>query len=107
MANRAGLRAQLRCPATLVLTDAKPLAGMTMDLSRGGVCLLLEEPVPLARVCSVTFRSMLDGLALPVLAMGQVAYCDPVPEAGFRIGVRFISADGASLQAIDQLVSMR
>jgi c-di-GMP-binding flagellar brake protein YcgR len=104
MKTRAGLRTHLRYPATLTLTDTQPLAGITMDISRGGVCLLLDRVVPLARVCAIGFRAALGERTLPVQAMGQVAYCDPVPDGSFRVGIRFISAEPPSLRAIDELV---
>jgi c-di-GMP-binding flagellar brake protein YcgR len=84
------------CQAVLTLADQSRLRGVTSDLSRGGVCLLLENPVRPAQYCAVA----IDTDAGTALAMGQIIYS--LPENGlYKTGIQFIQIDppGATLIA--------
>jgi len=87
------------CPALLTLADQTRLRGVTGDLSRGGVCVLLDQPVRPAQYCAVAIETG----AGTALAMGQVIYS--LPENGlYKTGIQFIELDPPSAALIATLV---
>jgi c-di-GMP-binding flagellar brake protein YcgR len=88
------------CPATLTLADQTRLRGATSDLSRGGVCLLLDQPVNPAQYCAVAIETG-SGNAL---AMGQVIYSQPADNGLYKTGIQFLQIDPPSATLIASLV---
>jgi c-di-GMP-binding flagellar brake protein YcgR len=87
------------CQAVLTLADQTRQRGVTSDLSRGGVCLLLESPVRPAQYCAVAITTG----AGTALAMGQIIYS--LPENGlYKTGIQFIELDPPSATLIAALV---
>jgi hypothetical protein len=103
--SRANARVPVCYPVTLTMLDETRLTGVTIDLSHGGICLHTDVRIRLAQYCAVRFDVPFDDAARRVLAMGQVIYCDPDGEHGFRIGVQFIKVDLDSVQVIGRLLA--
>lgn len=91
------------CQAVLTLADQTRLHGVTSDLSRGGVCLLLDQPVRPAQYCAVA----IDTGGGAALAMGQVIYSLPADNGFFKAGIQFLQIDAPSAILIATLIDRR
>jgi Tfp pilus assembly protein PilZ len=103
---RVTRRTQASLPATLTLMDETVHPAHTLDLSHGGVSLQTASQLRLAQYCAVTFRVVIGESSHQVLAMGQVVYCDPDPELGYKAGVQFLKIDADSATAIGRLLEL-
>jgi c-di-GMP-binding flagellar brake protein YcgR len=105
MQERSDRRAAVRYPATLTLIDGTRLGAETVDISHGGISVLVATGVRLAQVCAIDIRLQFDQVAHQILAMGPVVYCEPAAGGGFRAGIQLIAVDPASAQVIERLLA--
>jgi hypothetical protein len=62
---------------------------MTLDISRTGLALLLDEPIPVPILLQLQLRVPTRPYGLFVL--GKSVYCTPVEEIGmYRVGIKFV-----------------
>ena len=87
-------------PATLTLADQRRLHGVALDVSRGGVCLLLDQAVPPAQYCAVAIETG-EGC---VLAMGQIIYSLASGDGSYKTGIQFLQIDALSAALISTLL---
>lgn len=59
----------------------------TIDISRGGVGLIVNEAVAVNTRMAVELNLAAD--SEPVLAMGQVRWVQRLPDSGYRLGIAF------------------
>jgi len=62
---------------------------VTIDISRGGLSLLLKEPVPVPGLLQLHLRvpRALYGL----FVLGKTVHCTPVEDIGmYRVGIKFV-----------------
>ncbi len=79
---------------TFRVADQPALSGRTRNLSRGGLCAELADPLPVGADVDVTVVLMFEddmqseALALP----GRIVWCTPVDDA-FQVGIAFRPVD--------------
>jgi len=84
-------RVKVSFPIKLVLKNIAPTVpstsrGKTVDLSEAGLAVILENPVQVSSLLTLSIDDSLD----PVEALGQVAWIKPiVNNSKFRCGIRF------------------
>jgi len=62
---------------------------VTLDISRTGLALLLDEPIPVPILLQLQLRVPTRPYGLFVL--GKSVYCSPVEEIGmYRVGIKFV-----------------
>ncbi len=80
---RLGIRLQIQC--AVLSRPPRELAGRTMDLSPGGVQLVLPEAVPVGTRLNLSLQVPMGPRALE----GEVVWCAPAERGEHRMGVRF------------------
>jgi len=83
--------------------DAIPHAIQLIDISRGGIGLVAQEEMQTGDTCAIAFDATVNHESRRINVWAKVAYCCPLPEAGFRIGVHFRDYDTHSRTHIEQL----
>lgn len=70
---------------------------VTIDISRGGLALLLDEPVPVPGLLQLHLRVPRAPFGLFVL--GKTVHCLPVQDIGmYRVGIKFVGLLPSDLQ---------
>jgi len=80
---RLGVRLQIQC--AVLSRPPRELAGRTMDLSPGGVQLVLPEAVPVGTRLHLSLQVPMGPRALE----GEVVWCAPAERGEHRMGVQF------------------
>jgi len=101
---RAESRKVLRCTARIVLNNATQIKGRTLDISMGGISVMLDEPLAVQQQCSIEFDAPVGGKIVNVNVMAKSTYCTCVGTSGFRVGFQFGQKSEAALKAIRQLM---
>lgn len=101
---RQSARRTLLGSAIFIALDVSSRLARTIDLSVGGMSLILPQPLPIGRVCAVTFDVPYDKEKQRALVSGRVVSCIPDGNNAYRIGVRFVQADPVSKQLIKTAV---
>ena len=88
-----------------VLTSTDPLQTETTNMSGGGLCLMLNEPLPPRTPLAIEVR--LPNRDRPVTCVGEVVWCEWVPPKGdvpphrsVEIGVQFLKIDPEDHEAL-------
>jgi hypothetical protein len=80
-------------------------AARTRDLSRAGLCLIADQPIP--RETEIGLEVVLTfgeaGATEPLKLIGQVAWCTALFGA-YQIGVKFVKVDGERARYLDMFV---
>jgi len=76
------------------------LHGRTVDVSTGGVSLLLPHPVPPSGRCTVKFAVPGNGKPIALSVQASAVYCTLSGVDGFRVGFAFVDLDAASLRIL-------
>jgi hypothetical protein len=100
---RAAARKVLRCPARVVFSDAVSFKARTIDVSMAGISLMLDEPIPLARQCTVNLDATVNGKSVKISVPAKAVYCS-VGSAGFRAGMQFAPLSEAVAKQVRQLL---
>ena len=101
---RQSVRRVLLSNAIFIALDVSSQVARTIDLSIGGMSLILPQPLPIGQVCAVTFDVPYDQSKQRALVSGRVASCIPDGNNAYRVGVRFVQADAISKQLIKTAV---
>jgi len=80
------------------------MLGRTVDISLGGVCLLVPEQLPVGQTCHVGFEAPLNGKLVRVIATAKIAYSILSGTDGFRTGVQFLQLDAANNKTLAELM---
>lgn len=99
-------RKPLRCIAKVMAQGGQPLTGRTVDLSMGGVCLLLPEELRKGMPCAISFEVPIHGEMRRFSGLGRVAYCVLSGTDGFRTGLQFMQLDAANTKILNQLMAL-
>jgi hypothetical protein len=77
-----------------VSADSRTYDAKTRDLSRGGVCFVISEPLKVGSSfsCSLTLVLGENTFSEPLVLSGIVAWCTPTDE-GYQIGAAFGTLD--------------
>lgn len=76
----------------VIRTEAGAWRAVTRDLSRGGVCFLIPEPMPTGSEFQIALSLVLgeNTFSEPLLLSGVVVWCTSTEE-GYQIGASFTS----------------
>ena len=75
----------------------------TVDISLGGICMLVPEQLPVGQSCHVGFEAPLNGKSVRVIAMAKIVY-SILSTDGFRTGVQFTQLDAANNKTLAELM---
>jgi len=99
-------RVKASFPTRLKLKNVAPtvpstLWGKTTDLSEGGLAVILENPVQVSSLLTLSIDDSLD----PVEALGQIAWIKPiVNNSGFRCGIRFSRLEQRDFSSLRKII---
>jgi c-di-GMP-binding flagellar brake protein YcgR len=97
-------RRPLKRAARVVTRDAPPVEGTTIDVSAGGLCLVLPRQLPVGAPCAVSFDIPVNAFKQTVSAVSRVTWAICSTD-GFKTGLQFVEIDPASATAIARYVS--
>lgn len=86
-------RKQLRCNARVALENKSVLPGRTVDISSGGVSIMLQDSLAVGSPCLVGLEPVINGNVKRMVLKAKVAYCSCIGTQGFRIGFQFLQID--------------
>jgi hypothetical protein len=103
-----GMRVKvMRWPGSLRLGHASVLEGKAIQISSGGVGLLLGRSVREGETGLVRVNAFINGVPLTLQARASVVCCACVGMEGFRISLRFLELDDEAQDALDKLLHAR
>ena len=94
----------LRCPALVVLPGASPKRARTLDISLGGLSLMIGEQLRPGQECTVGFEAPLNGKTVRVMGSAKVVYSILSGNDGFRVGLQFVKLDAANSKLVAELM---
>jgi c-di-GMP-binding flagellar brake protein YcgR len=97
-------RRPLKRAARVITRDAPPTEGVTIDVSSGGMCVMLPRQLAPGTACAVSFDIPVNAFKQSVSAVAKVAWSICSSE-GFKTGLQFSEIDPASATAIARFVS--
>jgi c-di-GMP-binding flagellar brake protein YcgR len=97
-------RKVLRAQARVALPGMPALRARTMDVSLGGICLLVPEQLPAGQKCNIGFEAPLNGTMVRIFAVGKIAYSILTGTDGFRTGVQFTEIDAANNKLLAEIM---
>ena len=80
-------RAQVALPSQTIV------AGHTVDISEGGVCLLLNDRISVPAPCTIRFEMCIKGQVHIITAQVKSVYGVFASQGGFRAGFEFKDSD--------------
>jgi hypothetical protein len=106
--NDPGMRVKvMRWPGSLRLGHTTLLEGKAIQISNGGVSLLLGRSVREGETGVVRVNAFLNGAPLILQARASVVCCACVGMEGFRISLRFVDLDDDAQDALERLLHAR
>lgn len=100
---RAYPRKVFRCRAKLLVEDKLPMRAWTVDISIGGISLMLAEPIDPGQYCIVKFDAVVDGISRRFSAMAKSIYSVCSYTGKYRTGFQFPGLSMANASFIDKL----
>ena len=97
-------RKVLRCQARVALPGMPALRAKTVDVSLGGICLVVPEQLPSGQTCNVGFEAPLNGKMVRVFAVAKVVYSILTGTEGFRTGLQFVELDAANNKLLAEVM---
>lgn len=101
---RRTLRRRINGPVLLAIPDGSILCGDMVDISTGGLGVIVARQLECEHGCRVHFSIRLGINKEPIDCIGIVVNCSAVVQ-GFRVGMRFIITDVRQQQAIERFLS--
>ena len=75
--------------AQVALPNQRVLSGHALDISLGGLCILLEDQIPPGVVYPIRFEMVIQGKTNVVMALAKLVYCVFASHGGFRLWFAF------------------
>ncbi|NEX60725.1 PilZ domain-containing protein [Noviherbaspirillum galbum] len=97
-------RKALRCPALIVLPGIAPIRAKTVDVSLGGLSLVLPGQLPAGQPCTLVFEPIINGKPRRITAAIRVIYSILSSTDGFRTGVQFVELDAENNKSLAELM---
>lgn len=97
-------RKPLRSRALIGIPGKSAIRGNVVDVSEGGLSMVLPIAPDIGIECSVFFTIMLDGKIITVSGYGKVLNCVCSSSEGFRIGMKFHTQDPQAQNALQKLL---
>jgi c-di-GMP-binding flagellar brake protein YcgR len=102
--SRSFPRKSLRFPAQLQVDGGPALNCKTIDISLGGISLMVPSQLPPGLPCSFVFEARLNGQIRKIAAKAKVVYAILSGTEGFRTGLSIVEIDSASNKALAELM---
>jgi PilZ domain len=80
--------------------------GQTLDISAGGLSVMIPFALATRTVCAVRFELMVDGRLVCFFGNGKVAHCSCAGMEGFRVGMQFQVDDPKLLPSLNKFLAM-
>lgn len=87
-----------------VTSAASPAHARTLDISLGGVSLMLGEQLRPGQECTVGFEAPVSGKTVRVMGLAKVVYSILSGNDGFRVGLQFVKLDAANSKSVAELM---
>ncbi|OWW20100.1 hypothetical protein AYR66_11970 [Noviherbaspirillum denitrificans] len=97
-------RKLLRGQARIALPGMSAMRAKTIDVSLGGLCLMVPEQISPGKICNVGFEAPLNGKMVRVFAVGKVVYSILAGTEGFRTGLQFTEVDAANNKLLAEVM---
>lgn len=94
----------VRCTAMVALPDSPILRGRTIDVSLGGVSMMLTEQLRVGLQCNIALDPQINGKVRRIVAKAKVVYSVLSGSDGFRIGFQFIQLDAENNKTLAALM---
>jgi len=91
----------------VALSNKLVLSGHTIDISIGGVCILLEDQIPLNVVFPIRFEMVIKGKTHVITAQARSIYGVFASGGGFRVGLAFTENDPHRSELIKSLAGKK
>jgi len=101
---RSSQRKRLQRRVSLGLTKGAIVQGHTVEISLGGLGVMIPTALAIGEVCAVRFDMLINGESVRIAGIGKVVNCSCSGLDGFRIGMKFTARDPHISQAIDEYV---
>jgi len=106
---RADVRKILHCPVRIIAKNGNVIRGRSLDVSTGGMSVMLNEPFDGAPQCVVTFEALsasqlTNGKPISVTVAAEAVYSICVGTSGFRVGFKFDRSNEGAAKALRQLL---
>jgi c-di-GMP-binding flagellar brake protein YcgR len=96
-------RKPLRCPALVALPGIAPIKARMIDVSLGGICVVLAGQLPVGQPCMVAFDPTINGKPKRITASVRVIY-SILGTDGFRTGLQFVELDAENNKSLAALM---
>jgi len=103
---RKSPRKPLRQRVTLGTAEHGIFQGKTLDISVGGLSVMIPVSLATRTVCVVRFELMVDGRLVRFIGNGKVAHCSCAGMDGFRVGMQFQVDDPKLLPSLSRFLAM-
>ncbi|HYD94344.1 MAG TPA: PilZ domain-containing protein [Noviherbaspirillum sp.] len=97
-------RKVLRSRARIALPGKPTIHAQTVDISLGGICVMVTEQLPVGQSCNVGFEAPLNGSMVRVFASAKVIYSILRGTDGFRTGLQFVQLDAANNKLLAEIM---
>ncbi|GAB3539323.1 hypothetical protein GCM10027343_06570 [Noviherbaspirillum agri] len=94
----------LRAPAKVTFPGRPTYRAKTMDISLGGVSVIVVDQFPVGQICTVTLEAPVNGNIARVTATTKVVYSILKGTEGFRTGLQIVEIDSASNKTLAELM---
>lgn len=75
--------------AQITIGSGFSVGGKLIDLSEGGVCAMLDDPITIKKVCNISCNIFQNGKSYKFSLPSVVAYCVLVSGRGYKVGFQF------------------
>jgi hypothetical protein len=104
IAPRLAERKVVNGKAQIALGSGFSMGGKLIDLSEGGVCVMLDDPITIKKVCNISCNIFHNGKGYTFSLPSVVAYCVLVSGRGYKVGFQFGPRNAAASQAITDVL---
>ncbi|OYU42747.1 MAG: hypothetical protein CFE44_22275, partial [Burkholderiales bacterium PBB4] len=104
---RTAVRKKVTGRARLVLQGSQTaLSAKVMDISSTGACVLMEDMLPLRKLCQLSCDIFHEGRRYAFSTQAITVYSVLASSMGFKIGLHFGPHDAQTAQTLAALVSV-
>ncbi|MBI1892188.1 MAG: PilZ domain-containing protein [Burkholderiales bacterium] len=100
-------RKQLSVVAKVAVGEKAPLDARGVDVSLGGVCLLLPESIAFGEFCVVKFEVDVGGSTRQFSGVAKSVYSAGNSANGFRTGFQFFRLDEANTSLLADFINQQ
>ena len=88
----------------VAVPSASIMHGRLVDVSLGGVSMMLPEQLRAGQQYNVAFDPSINGKVRRIVAKAKVVYCILSGSDGFRVGFQFVQLDTENNKAVAELM---